>query len=132
MSANLENSAVATGLQKVNFYFNAKEGSSVQFTSVAQSYPTLCVCKYRGHLFLEDWSCPRIWNSSPHSRSTLGPLFQLSGYFSGAETFLMLELEDFCPPTVGASCLGRGHSCWLSGWCAPGLSRVWSCDANWL
>ena len=42
MSANLENSAVATGLQKVNFYFNAKEGSSVQFTSVAQSYPTLC------------------------------------------------------------------------------------------
>ena len=39
MSANLENSAVAAGLEKVGFHSNPKE---VQFSSVAQSCPTLC------------------------------------------------------------------------------------------
>ena len=46
MPANLENSAVATGLEKVSFHYNTKERkcegmlSSVQFR--AQSCPTLC------------------------------------------------------------------------------------------
>ena len=38
MPANLENSAVATGLEKVSFYSNPKESDS----EVAQSCPTLC------------------------------------------------------------------------------------------
>ena len=50
MSANLENSAVAKGLEKVTFHSNPKEGqcqrmfmfSSVQFSSVAQLCLTLC------------------------------------------------------------------------------------------
>ena len=39
MPANLETSAVVTGLGKVGFHSNPKE---VQFSSVAQSCPTLC------------------------------------------------------------------------------------------
>jgi len=39
MPANLENSAVATGLEKVSFHSNPKE---VQFSSVTQSCLTLC------------------------------------------------------------------------------------------
>ena len=57
MPANLENSAVATGLEKVSFHFSPKERqcqrmvelphscthlSSVQFSSVTQLCPTLC------------------------------------------------------------------------------------------
>ena len=61
MRANLENLEVATGLEKVSFYSNPKErqcqgmfklpnncthllyaGKSVQFSSVAQSFLTLC------------------------------------------------------------------------------------------
>ena len=57
MSANLGNSAVAIGLEKVSFHSNPKERqcermlkvthscthlSSVQFSSVTQSCPTLC------------------------------------------------------------------------------------------
>ena len=40
MPANLENSAVATGLEKVSFHSNAKEVSEVN--EVAQSCLTLC------------------------------------------------------------------------------------------
>ena len=57
MPANLENSAMNTGLEKVNFHYNPKEGqcqrmfklllncthlSSVQFSSVTQLSLTLC------------------------------------------------------------------------------------------
>ena len=53
MPANLENSAVATGLEKVNFHSKPKERQcqrmfktaqlhSSQFSSAAQSCPTLC------------------------------------------------------------------------------------------
>ena len=53
MSANLENSAVATGLEKVNFHSKPKERQcqrmfktaqlhSSQFSSAAQSCPTIC------------------------------------------------------------------------------------------
>ena len=61
MPENLQNSAVATGLERVNFHSNLKEGQgqgmfklpnncthllytgkSVQFSSVAQSFLTLC------------------------------------------------------------------------------------------
>ena len=61
MPANLENSAVATGLEKISFHSNRKERqcqkifkllhnctyvSSVQFSSVAQSCPTPCKTMY--------------------------------------------------------------------------------------
>ena len=55
MSVNLENSAVATGLKKVNFHSNPKErpcqrmyialishASKVKWSEVAQACPTLC------------------------------------------------------------------------------------------
>ena len=43
MSANLENSAVAIGLENVSFHSNPKEGQwQVQFFSVTQLCPTFC------------------------------------------------------------------------------------------
>ena len=43
MPANLENLAVTTGLEKVSFHSNPKEGQwQVQFFSVTQLCPTFC------------------------------------------------------------------------------------------
>ena len=40
--ANLENSEVAAGLQKIRFHSILKKWSEVKWSEVAQSYPTLC------------------------------------------------------------------------------------------
>ena len=42
MPANLENSAVATGLEKVSFHSNPKESESESESEVTQLCPTLC------------------------------------------------------------------------------------------
>ena len=77
MPANLENSAMNTGLEKVNFHYNPKEGqcqrmfklllncthlSSVQFSSVTQSCPTLCHPMNCSHPMMASLSITNSWS----------------------------------------------------------------------
>ena len=49
MSANLENSAVATGLEKVNFHFNPKEGQWQRMSN----YCTIALISHAGKVMLK-------------------------------------------------------------------------------
>ena len=49
MSANLENSAVATGLENVNFHSNPKEGHAKQ----CSNYPTIALISHTSKVMLK-------------------------------------------------------------------------------
>ena len=49
MSANLENSAVATGLEKVRFHFNSKEGQGKE----CSNYRTIALISHTGKIMLK-------------------------------------------------------------------------------
>ena len=96
MPANLENSAVTTGLEKVNFHSNPEEFR--MFISVSQSRPILCDpmdCNMPGHHQLSEltqthvhWVSDAIQPSHPLS-SPSPPTFNLSqhqGLFQGVSS----------------------------------------------
>ena len=49
MSANLENSEVATGLEKVSFHFNQKEGNAKE----CSKYPTVVFISHASKVILK-------------------------------------------------------------------------------
>jgi len=152
MPANLENSAVATGLEKVSFHSNPKERQcqrmdySDQVGSVAQSCMTLCNPMNRStpglpvHHQLPEFTQTHVHRVSDaiqpsHPLSSPSPLAPQS--LPASESFPMTQLFPWGGQSTGVSALasflpkksqGWSLSEW-NGWItlqSKGLSRVFS------
>ena len=98
MPANLENSAMATGLENVSFYSNPKK---VQFSLVAQSHVRLpCLSPIPGAC---SNSCPFSWWCHPTILSSVVPFSSCPQSFPASRSFLMSQLFAWGGQNTGAS-----------------------------
>ena len=144
MPASLENSAVATGLEKVSFHSNPKERQCqrmLKFSSITQLCPTLCDPMNRStpglpvHHLHSDSHALSQWCHPAISSSVVPFSWPLS--LPGSESFPMSQYFAWGGQSTGVSALAsflpKKSQGWSSlewtGWISlqsKGLSRVFS------